>query len=83
MAKKKAKLEVKKWHLKGEFSGMEMDSEAILDVAGNALDGACSHDILGQNVFQATNGRYYQVQVNAHIIPLTKDEAKEIIDEVG
>jgi hypothetical protein len=81
MARKAKVIKIKKWLVKGEFDGSEKNSAEVIESAGNALDGVNSHDILGRNVFQSTDGKFYQVQVQAQIIPLTKKEAEEIIAE--
>ena len=72
MAKKQVKgapkpLKVKKWILTGELDDTIKTQAQILDRAGSLLDKACSHEILGEVLFQATNGKYYVVTVEAVI----------------
>jgi hypothetical protein len=66
MAKNKG-LRVKKWLSVGELSGMPKTQAEILEQCGNALDHCCSHDILGDVVFKATDGKFYTVTVEAVI----------------
>ncbi len=74
-------LKVSKWLVKGEFAGDEKNSDDILDNAGRLLDKSCSNEICGQNVFQASDGKFYQVQVQAQIVELSSDEAEQIIED--
>ena len=60
-------LKVKKWYATGELTGKPRTQAEILEQCGNALDRCCSHEILGDVVFKATNGKYYTVTVEAVI----------------
>lgn len=74
-------LVVKRWLVVGELDKSDKNSDAILETAGTILDDHCSGEIFGQNVFEATNGKFYQLQVQGQIIELTKEEADEIVQE--
>lgn len=81
MAKSK-KLRVKKWITTGELqvTGHETQDE-ILEHCGNLLDHSCSYEILGEVLFQATNGKYYTVTVEAVIARANMAWAKDVIEE--
>jgi hypothetical protein len=80
MAKRKG-LNVKEWISLGELSEPCKTNGDILDQAADLLDGACSHDILGQVLFKATNGKYYTVTVEAIIGEADKDFVKAKLEE--
>lgn len=80
MAKRKL-LKVKEWISLGELSEPCKTNRDILDQAADLLDGACSHDILGQVLFKATNGKYYTVTVEALIGEAEKGFVKDALAE--
>lgn len=71
-------IKVKRWIEKGEFSG-EKDSDAILDYAGGLLDEACTYEILGQNLFEGKDGKFYTVTVEAVIAEAAPEFVKSIL----
>lgn len=75
-------IKVKKWILKGEFSGDEKNSGDIIDVAANAMDGAGTHEILGSNLFLGKDGKYYTVTVEAVIGLASKEHVKDTLADV-
>ena len=79
MAKKTIK--VKEWIRTGELSGEPKTQAAIIDQCCNLLDGACSHDIIGEVLFKATDGKYYTITVEAEIGEASKEFVQDILDE--
>ena len=80
MAKSK-KLRVKKWIATGELqvTGRETQDE-ILEHCGRLLDASCTSEILGEVLFQATNGMYYTVTVEAIIGRASKSFTEDTIE---
>jgi hypothetical protein len=64
---RKHALRVKKWIHSGELDTDDGTEKKILDHCGSLLDSAESHEIIGEVLFQATNGKYYVVTVEAVI----------------
>ena len=60
-------MKIKKWVQTGELDGSAGDTKELLDEVCNILDSACTADILGINLFQGSDGRYYTVTVEAEI----------------
>jgi hypothetical protein len=57
-------LKVKNWISTGNISGKAPKTQdAIMDKCGGLLDESDSHEILGDVIFQATDGKYYTVNV--------------------
>lgn len=81
MAKSK-KLRVKRWIATGELqvTGRETQDE-ILEHCGRLLDKSCSYEILGEVLFQATDGKYYTVTVEAVVGRANPEWVKEVIEE--
>lgn len=52
--------------------------EELVEQAGANLDGCESHEILGDVCFQATNGKFYRMTVEAIIDEVDKSYADEI-----
>lgn len=53
----------------------------ILDDCGRLLDSACTHEILGEVLFLATNGKYYTITVEAVIGEASASWRNEILKE--
>jgi hypothetical protein len=70
-------IHVKEWVNIGEFPAVEKpkDGDEILEQAQELLDSCESEKILGPNLFLATDGHWYQVQVQAVIVRLSDEEA--------
>ena len=75
------KLRVKKWIATGELqvTGRETQDE-ILEHCGRLLDASCTSKILGEVLFQATNGMYYTVTVEAIIGRASKSFTEDTIE---
>lgn len=73
------KLRVKKWIYSGELNPRVKDKDGILEQCGNLLDSACSHEILGEVLFQATDNKYYVVTVEAVIGRANPEYVKDYI----
>ena len=74
------KLRVKKWIYSGELDSKIKDQEGILEQCGRALDRACSSEILGEVLFQATDGKYYVITVEALIGKANPEYVKDCIE---
>ena len=66
-------LKVRKWIDRGELRDGCRTSQDILEDAGELLDHACAHDIVGGAKFIATDGKRYVVHVEA-VIDVVEDE---------
>jgi hypothetical protein len=73
-------LKVKKWVRNGELEKCRTQ-EQILEQCGRALDANCAYDILGDVLFQATDGKYYTVTVEAVVSPANPEYVKDILAE--
>jgi len=81
MAKKPAPKEIKHWFEKGEFGGDEKTFKDVIDSASNLLDGSNASEIVGPGVlFRTTDGKFYTVQVEARIVPVSKKEAVDMLE---
>ena len=77
------KLKIKKWLVTGELSGEAKTSADLIEEACNVLDDNSATEIFGQNVFQASNGKFYAVFVEAQIREVDKDHADQIVSDEG
>lgn len=82
MKKKRRKLRVKEWIDCGEIHPDAKDSDAILADAADAMDHACTHEIIGQPLFKATDGRHYVVEIMAQILPADPQYVRERLAEM-
>jgi hypothetical protein len=73
------KLQVKKWINCGEINPDAMTQDEILESCGNLLDHSCSHDIVGEAMFLATDGKYYVITVEAMITKANPAYAKDFL----
>jgi hypothetical protein len=76
---KQRQLRVKKWITNGEVNPKAKTQDEILESCGNLLDASCSHDILGEVMFKATNGKHYVVTVEAVIAEANPEYVKDCI----
>jgi hypothetical protein len=80
---------MKKLVVKKVISTGELDikpgttSDDLIEQAGDALDGCESHEILGTVLFQATDGRYYTMTVEAVIGVASKSFVKQTFEDEG
>jgi hypothetical protein len=81
MAKRK-ELKVKKWILSGELDDRMKTQSQIIVQCGNLLDKACSGEILGEVLFQATDGKYYVVCVEAMITKANPSYVKDCLERM-
>jgi hypothetical protein len=73
------KLRVKKWVSVGELNESRKDQDEILGDCGRLLDKAYSHEILGTVLFQATDGKYYTITVEAVLGKANPEWVKEVM----
>lgn len=71
-------IKVNKWIEGGEFDE-EMDGDEIMETAGQLLDDACTYEILGQNLFEGKDGKFYTVTVEAVIAEASPEFVKSIL----
>lgn len=67
----------------GEMSsaGEAAHTNELLEEAGNLLDAASSHEILGEVIFLGADGAYYTISTEALISRVTSAYAKEAIGD--
>jgi len=76
------KLKVKKWILSGELNSKNRTKDSILNNCGRLLDDSCSHVILGEVLFQATDNKFYTITVEAVIGLANPEYAKDCIERM-
>lgn len=75
----KKPIRVKKWISSGELNSRNRTQASILDDCGRLLDESCSHEILGEVLFQATNGKHYVITVEAMIQEASTEYVKDML----
>ena len=77
-------MKVKNWIRDGnerfEAQGLD-DTEDILCAAGRLLDDACSHEIVGEVLFEGEDGEFYTGKVEFVIAEADPEYVKEALDE--
>ena len=80
----KEQLRIVKWIRDGNYGfksqGIESQDE-LLEAAGRLMDKAYSHDIVGDCVFKASNGRHYVGTVEFVLSECSKDYMSELLEE--
>lgn len=76
------KLKVKRWLRNGEVDPNCTTQDEIIASCGNLLDHACSHDILGEVLFEATDGKVYVVTVEAVIAEANPTYVRDVLKEI-
>ena len=77
-------MKIKRWSRDGneEFEGQGLDdTEDILCAAGRLLDDACSHEIVGEVLFEGEDGKFYKGTVEFVIAEADPDYVREVLDE--
>jgi len=75
-------IKVKRWLKSGELSEEHnITQENIIETCGILLDKSCAPDILGDVLFQATDGKYYVITVEALIQEANPDYVTEVLKE--
>jgi len=74
-------VKVKRWIKGGELNESNVDQDSILDDCGNLLDKSCSHEILGEVVFEGDDGKFYVITVEAVIAEGNPDYIKSVLEE--
>ena len=77
-------LKIKRWIRDGNegLSAQGIDTqELLLESAGGALDSACSHDIMGEILFEGDDGKFYVGCVEFSIAEANPDVVKEALEE--
>jgi hypothetical protein len=77
----KKPIRVKKWLRTGELNSRNRIQSSILEDCGRHLDRACSYDILGDVLFEGTDGKHYVITVEALIQEANPDYVKQILIE--
>lgn len=80
-AKKEGNVKIKKWLKNGNEGLRVRDTRKVLEAAGNALDGACASDIMGEILFQGEDGKYYVGTVEFIIQRANPAYVKEVLAE--
>lgn len=65
-----------------ELADTDTTTAHLLRAAGNCLDHACSHDIIGEVVFQGRDGQYYVMTVEATIGEINPEYLKQVRAEL-
>lgn len=81
-ADEKKSLEVKRWLRTGELSEHLKSQSEIIEECGRALDKACAYEIVGEAVFEATNGKYYVITTEALIDECNPEYVKDLLKEI-
>ena len=76
------KIKVKRWLKAGELDPKKVDQDDILDDCGALLDSAYSHEILGDVMFEGTDGKFYVITVEAIISEANPDFVKEALEDL-
>lgn len=56
-------------------------TQQLLEVAGRRMDKACTHDVLGEVLFEGDDGKFYTGNLEFHISEAHPDYVKEILEE--
>jgi len=75
------KLTVKRWIRCGELDEKQTEQDDILDDCGQLLDKVYTHEILGEVLFEAEDGKMYTITVEAVIGEANPQFAKDILAE--
>lgn len=75
-------MKIKKWIRTGELDPCIEDTDGIIEAAGAKLDRVCSHDILGEVMFEGDDGKHYVVTVEAVIAEANPSYVKEVLEEL-
>jgi hypothetical protein len=77
-------VKIAKWIRDGHYAlsanGIE-DTDDLLAAAGRALDKACSHDIVGECLFEGDDGKTYVGTVEFVINEANPEYVREVMDE--
>jgi hypothetical protein len=63
----KKETRVKKWLLHGELNPRNHKLSSVIEECGRLLDKSCTGDILGDVLYEGTDGKYYTIHVEALI----------------
>jgi hypothetical protein len=75
-------MKIKEWLRTGELEGTERDTKALLKVLGGMLDSESVDAIVGPNLFQGSDGRYYTVVVEASIEEASDDFVQDVLQDL-
>jgi len=78
----KEPLSVKRWLRTGELSEHLKSQAEIIEECGRALDKACAYEIVGEAIFEATNGKYYVITTEALIDECNPQYIKDLLEEI-
>lgn len=77
----KEPIRVKKWIRHGELNPHNHKQASILEECGRLLDSACTSEILGEVLFEGTDGKHYVITVEALIQEANPEYVKQILIE--
>jgi hypothetical protein len=84
--KERETMKIKKWIKGDEVIGfgnkLPKNTKALLKYAGVALDDACSHEIVGECLFQGQDGKYYAGTVEFVIQEANPEYVKSALEEL-
>jgi hypothetical protein len=72
---------VKRWIRSGELNDSSKTQEEILEECGNLLDNSCSSEIIGEVLFEGTDGKYYTITTESIIGVASESFRDEILEE--
>lgn len=79
---KPAPVKVKRWLRSGELDDSATTQEQILEQCGRLLDKSCSHEILGEVLFEGEDDGYYVVTVEALMQSANPEYVKFVQQEI-
>jgi hypothetical protein len=74
-------IKVHKWIRSGELNSKNRTQASILAECGRALDKNNACDILGDVLYQATDGKYYVINVEAVIQEANPEYVTDVLNE--
>ena len=74
---------VKKWIKSGELNEDCVTQEDVLSNCGRLLVDSCSHEILGEVLFEGTDGKYYVITTEAMIQEANPEYVKEALENLN
>jgi len=73
-------MRIKKMICDGEIDPVST-TEELLEQAARRLDKACSHDILGEVIFEGEDGKFYTCTVEAVIGEVNPEYLAEVLED--
>jgi hypothetical protein len=79
---KTKQIKVKKWIHSGELNNKNRTQASIINNCGRLLDDSCSHEILGEVLFLATDGKYYVITTEAVLGKANPEYVKDALERI-